>query len=1272
MATQYSKTAADPKVILDLKVNAKEAIDAIIAAQEQIAKLKEEQRSLEQQMKSGNGSKEAAQRLVLLKTEIKDLNTVIKANEKELDNQVKSYKQNGDSLNAMRAQLKSMRAEFEDLSKADRDSEFGQQMLKNIQTLTVDIKQLEQAQGDFTRSVGTYGKLFDTTADQMQSFGSVLSSVFGSNSIIGKAATVVTGFGRSITDMSKQITDMASTAQASTKDVTDLGTAATSAASGMSSMGDAAGAAETVVQGFGAAERAAADAAKAMSTEEAAASTAAATTASTAATAEKATKGLAGGFQAAGTAVKAMSKSLLSLLANPYVAAFAAIVVIVMKLVDAFKKNDAAMTALQKAFSVFQPILDVINKIFNAIVGTITKVIDGFSKLATKILSIIPGFKQASEAAQQFTQDMDDLEEAERQYTVESAKNEAQIAKLRDQAADKEKYTAEERKKFLQEAIKLEEKNYQSQKALAAERLRLSKIEQKRDNDYSDERANKIAELEAAYIKADADYANAHRSLMKEQNRFDKEIESDQKQAEQERKQRAKQWAQTQKELRENELKAQREYQDAVLAAMDEGLAKQLASVKQTGEREIEDLKKRLKEEKNLTKAAREAINKTIELKQKELNKNLILTEATYWSEWRETAAKALSSAISFIDSGKLSTDFKAARDLIQQNVTKIAEDAKSNISGLNDAFKKELDILAKTSKVARAYMRFTPVIDIQSFQSQMNALAETISKRTGKDGWETIINMDGTYNQLEQLYKKYREVLASQQRQLYAQIDAAAANSAKEMQTAIFNSVTNGSVDAFKSFMQTVPEYARDMATRYGDNVLDQMRGILSTIDSEIDARYADIANFTGTNETMLEQAKERLAILQQVRQVILNTHGTEEENLRLRQEQAQLILAGQNTAVAQAQIALREAQSERDKLLIQQQYLNSLEEEVRAKEAAYNASKDQQLIETDRLEKQKLELENSLAGLQAKVDVGIEVDVTEMENLRAQIAQIEADEMALVQATAAAAQELAATGFTSMEEFNAAQAEMETSIMESNARIAESTKELQNAEIDSWSSTFNSVADAAGALGGAFGELFNTLAEDNEEMQKYANAMALVNIMVNMAQGIATAVAKGMEMGWPAAIAVIPLGIAAVVSGIASAIAIFKKQKVKSAPKFAEGGLVGNRTTTKTDDKIHAKLSEGEYVIKSRVVKALGVDFFDALNGKKRNKLEIPMRFASGGVVPSLSTISSIDSQISYSDMGEAIREAVADVHPVVSVQEINSVQTRVTVKEQTASYN
>ena len=119
--------------------------------------------------------------------------------------------------------------------------------------------------------------------------------------------------------------------------------------------------------------------------------------------------------------------------------------------------------------------------------------------------------------------------------------------------------------------------------------------------------------------------------------------------------------------------------------------------------------------------------------------------------------------------------------------------------------------------------------------------------------------------------------------------------------------------------------------------------------------------------------------------------------------------------------------------------------------------------------------------------------------------------------------------------------------------------------------------------------------MAESDEKYNKYAKALAMTQILINTATSISSAVQAAVNAGGftgPAAPITIPTFIAELVgivgSSIASAMSILKRAETPSKPKFAEGGLVGNRTTTRTDDTVNARLSEGEYVIQSKVVKS------------------------------------------------------------------------------------
>lgn len=217
--------------------------------------------------------------------------------------------------------------------------------------------------------------------------------------------------------------------------------------------------------------------------------------------------------------------------------------------------------------------------------------------------------------------------------------------------------------------------------------------------------------------------------------------------------------------------------------------------------------------------------------------------------------------------------------------------------------------------------------------------------------------------------------------------------------------------------------------------------------------------------------------------------------------------------------------------------------------------------------------------------------------------------------------------------------------------------------------------IANAASSVIGSVHDLFNAIVGDQAEATEFQKALAMVQIIIDTAVATVSAISGATKAGASFGVlapAMIPAFIAELVgivsSAIASSIAVFKKAKTPSTPKFATGGLVGNQTTTRTDDTVDAKLSVGEYVIRSKAVKALGVDFLDRLNGGRGDNTN---RFATGGLVPSIPTVSAVDSQVNYDQMRSLMLDALENIHPVVSVKEVTNMQQKVQVKENIASY-
>lgn len=235
-------------------------------------------------------------------------------------------------------------------------------------------------------------------------------------------------------------------------------------------------------------------------------------------------KGGSAALTAIALGLKGALVAALKFLATPIGAVIAAVGVAALglakafgKLSEAFKKNDEAGTAWAKLMSSFQPIGDSISRMFDKMASAIGRVADRFADWIGKQ-------NDAVKAAQDLVVAVDNLEQAERDYTVNSAERNKQIAELRAKATQTEKYSAEERIAALNEAIELEKQNLADQKTIAAERLRILEETAKKESDTSDETANKIAQARAALYQAEEQYYSGTRRLLAQLNSAEKEV----------------------------------------------------------------------------------------------------------------------------------------------------------------------------------------------------------------------------------------------------------------------------------------------------------------------------------------------------------------------------------------------------------------------------------------------------------------------------------------------------------------------------------------------------------------------------------------------------------------------------------------------------------------------------------------------------------------------------------------------------------------------------
>lgn len=344
--------------------------------------------------------------------------------------------------------------------------------------------------------------------------------------------------------------------------------------------------------------------------------------------------------QGVGTASKSIvshfatiGKALITPPLGIIVAILTGIMLIFGKLASAIKKNDDAMTNLQVAFSAFKPIATAIGKIFEGIGVALSKVAVGIANVVTKISSaLIPGFEEASKKVTEYILAVDALEETQRQYTVQNAKDAQEIAKYR--AIASESTDLEERKKALQSAIALEEEIARRNVEIATKTLELRKEQARQEVDTTDETKNEIARLEAEKIQAETDYYNKKREMAAQIREINNKINAENAKNHQEYIKRLEAQRKAEEEAekaRQEALKASLENEKAIRQQMEDFKAslikdageRELVEMQLAGSREIEELKKRLETEKNLTEEGRAILNQLIIDKQTELDTQL-------------------------------------------------------------------------------------------------------------------------------------------------------------------------------------------------------------------------------------------------------------------------------------------------------------------------------------------------------------------------------------------------------------------------------------------------------------------------------------------------------------------------------------------------------------------------------------------------------------------------------------------------------------------------
>ena len=625
--------------IVDIQLNYSEAVKGLAQYEVKMREAKQAQEELRKAMERGELTQEEYDKeVVATRTEITQLKNEQRLLQKELQNQVKAENEAAGSLNELRAQLSNLTAQYDALSAAQREGDIGQALKDQINEVTTTLKSAEEGTQRFYRNVGNY------TESVKAAFGS-LDKELQQVKTDYEAAAAASEKASKEAEKAKEAYEAAAKAEGETSEKTsqlrkqyvDLSIAAKEAAKK----------AETLR-------------AQMTTNEQAINATREAT--------EKLysnlipfgnvllpmlSRGLAGikeGFTLAAQGAKIVGKQLLALMANPIVAFLAAVAAAIALVVKGVKGSEENANKLSKVLAPINMLLGALQTALEKVCGWILTGIEYAGKLAQllgRVVQVatadIPLVGDAVRAANIAVEHAIELEEREqrlikerRALLVEEAKNERELADLREQAADATKSNSE-RLEALTKAAKLEEQ-------VAAERLRLAKEELQLEKEKAELAPNsaedneRLAELEAKVYQEETRLFQKRKEITSQMSQF-------QEQARKEAEANAAARVAAVQAAEKKEVEAIRAAEDAMIALIKDADEKRKAEITARYTREIEALTNRLNTEKDLTVAARDAIAQTITAKEEQMQNDLTAIDDAAEKKRLEAEAKALEDA---------------------------------------------------------------------------------------------------------------------------------------------------------------------------------------------------------------------------------------------------------------------------------------------------------------------------------------------------------------------------------------------------------------------------------------------------------------------------------------------------------------------------------------------------------------------------------------------------------------------------------------------------
>lgn len=420
--------------------------------------------------------------------------------------------------------------------------------------------------------------------------------------------------------------------------------------------------------------------------------------------------------------------------------------------------------------------------------------------------------------------------------------------------------------------------------------------------------------------------------------------------------------------------------------------------------------------------------------------------------------------------------------------------------------------------------------------------------------------------------------------------------------------------------------ELAAMRALRDSENALikDSFEKQKADINASYDDQIADLKKRMETEENLTDQARAAMSAtienLEKKRTAELAELNEESIREKLEQEAAyieqRLQLATEGTI---QEYSLKAEQLKKEKE-IELSNTKLTAEQKQLIEDSYQKKLDEMTSEYERKKQEKamealeLELSNRLAAAKIAGEDELQVELENAKKRLDSLQQLEGESDA---------------------EFKARQLEAQQEYLDAKEELAQREIEIEQAKFE-----------AASQITGALSGLFEQLGEDNKAFMILSKTLALAEVAINTGKAISSAVAEAAK--GPFGIAKAVSLIATIISNMTTAIGII------NSAKFADGGLVEGPGTG-TSDSIPAMLSNGESVMTAKAT-AMFAPMLSAIN-------------VAGGGVP-IQVREKSSQALGEEMIARSIAKGMQNVHPVVSVTEINKVGSQVKVVENLGS--